>query len=318
MNAADLKQIAVLRALDDAALTGLASALEERDCADGQAIFAEGDPGDAMFFLSAGSVRIEKQTGADAAGRKTLAVLETGDYFGEMSLFDQQPRSASAVAAGATRLLRLSQAAFETLQKEGSRAAMSVLFAMIRTSGERIRRLNAQVIVYDEIGKAIGESQNLEELLTVVLQQLCRATLADWGMIALRAQFSQRIEVRGLVDLELTAAQREDIAGGVGIVAQALQTGHAQLVRNLAEEEAFKAAERLGFESPALLLAPIQVGDQSLGLIVLGGQAPGQFDANDLNLARGVARQTAQAILNARHREEEQARTRHGRQFVRF
>jgi len=318
MNLADLKPIAVLRALDEAALTVLAGALEERDCADGQAIFAEGDPGDAMFFISAGSVRIEKRTGADTSIAKTLAVLEVGNYFGEMSIFDQKPRSASAVADGPTHLLRLSQAAFEALQKEGSRAGMSVLFAMIRTSGERIRRLNAQVIVYDEIGKAIGESQNLEQLLDVVLHQLCRATLADWGLVALRAQFSDRLEVRGLVDLELTVAQREDIASGVGIVAQALQSPQDQLVRNLAEDETFKSSERLGFETPALLLAPIQVAGQSLGLIVLGGQKAGQFDANDLNLARGVARQTAQAILNARHREEEQARARHGRQFVRF
>jgi GAF domain-containing protein len=174
------------------------------------------------------------------------------------------------------------------------------------------------VIVYDEIGKAIGESQNLEQLLDVVLRQLCRATLADWGLVALRAQFSDSLEVRGQVDLELTAAQREDIGRGMGIVAQALQSSQDQLVRDLDEDETFKSAARLGFETPALLLAPIQVGSQSLGLIVLGGQRPGQFDANDLNLARGVARQTAQAILNARHREEEQARARHGRQFVRF
>ena len=189
---------------------------------------------------------------------------------------------------------------------------------MIRTSGDRIRQLNAQVIVYDEIGKAIGESQSLEQLLDVVLHQLCRAALADWGLVALRAQFSDRLEVRGAVDLELTAAQREDIANGVGIVAQALATPDDYLVRDLSEHEVLKAIGRLGFETPALVLAQIQVGGQSLGLIALGSSQPGQFDANDLNLARGVARQTAQAILNARHREEDQARARHGRQFVRF
>jgi CRP-like cAMP-binding protein len=263
-------------------------------------------------------VRIEKQIAADASHRKTLALLEAGDYFGEMSLFDRQPRSAFAVAAGATRLLQFSQTAFDALPKQGSQAGMSVLFAMIRTSGERIRRLNAQVIVYDEIGKAIGESQHLEQLLEVVLRQLCRATLADWGLVALRAQFSDRLEVRSTVNLQLTAAQREDVAAGKGIVAHALQTPCEQLVRNLAEEEAFKSCARLGFETPALVLAPIQVGGQTLGLILLGDAQPGQFDPNDLNLARGVARQAAQAILNARHREEEQARARHGRQFVRF
>jgi GAF domain-containing protein len=51
---------------------------------------------------------------------------------------------------------------------------------------------------------------------------------------------------------------------------------------------------------------------------VLGGKERGQLDLNALHLAQGVARQAAQAILNARHREEEQARSRHSKQFVRF
>jgi len=51
---------------------------------------------------------------------------------------------------------------------------------------------------------------------------------------------------------------------------------------------------------------------------MLGGHEPAQFDLNALNLVRGVARQASQAILNARHREEQQARSRHSRQFVRF
>ena len=54
------------------------------------------------------------------------------------------------------------------------------------------------------------------------------------------------------------------------------------------------------------------------GLIMLGGNEREQLDVNALHLARGVARQAGQAILNARHREEEQARSRHSRQFVRF
>jgi GAF domain-containing protein len=136
--------------------------------------------------------------------------------------------------------------------------------------------------------------------------------------VVLRAQFSERLELRGTFQLELTDAQREDLTAGKGFLAPALRESREQLVRNLSEEEPFQSCARLGFETAALLLEPIQIENQSLGWIVLGGQQPGQFDLNDLNLARGVARQTAQAILNARHREEEQARARHAKQFVRF
>ena len=318
MTPGELKQIAVLQALDPVALADLAAVIEEREYAGGRTIFGEGEPGDGMFFIASGSVRIEKQTGTDASKRKILTVLEPGDYLGELALFDDQPRSASAVAAGATRLLRLSKAAFDALVKEGGRGGTSVLFAIIQTAGERIRRLSAQVIVYDEIGKAIGESKTLEQLLEVVLFQLCRATLADWGLVALRAQFSDRLELRGAVNLQLTAAQKEDIAAGKGFFTPALREPREQMVRQFEAEEPFQSCPRLGFETPSLLLAPILIEDQSLGLIVLGGQQPGHFNLNDLNLARGVALQAAQAILNARHREEEQARTRHGRQFVKF
>jgi len=320
MNPDLLKRIAALRAMDDAALARLAAVLEPCDFADGQVVFREGDPGEGMHFIVSGAVRIEKRTGTAAAagGSKTLAILEAGDYFGEMSLFDQQPRSASAVAAGPTQTLRLSAAAFGTLHGGAAHAGLSVLFAMIRTAGDRIRRLNAQVVVYDEIGKAIGEAKTLEQLLDVVLRQLGQATLADWGLIVLRSQFSDRLEIRSTLELPLTAGQREDLMSGKGFLAPAMRAGGGSIVADIATEAAFQSCGRLGFETPSLLLMPVSVEGQALGLITLGGRQAGQFDLNDLNLARGVARQAAQAILNARHREEEQARARHGRQFVRF
>lgn len=313
-----LRQMGVLQSLDAVALAALAEAIEERELADGTVVFREGDPGDGMYFIGSGAVRIEKRTGAAAVEHKTLAIIEAGDYFGEMSLFDQQPRSASAVTAGATRLYRLSTAAFNALHGRGGNAGLSVLFAMIRTAGDRIRRLNAQVVVYDEIGKAIGEAKTLDELLEVVLRQLAQATGADWGLVVLRSQFSDRLEVRCACNLALAPEQREAAASGGGYLAPGLADPQGCLLADLVADPKFASCARLGFETAPMLLMPVSVSGEVLGLITLGGRQAGQFDANDLNLARGVARQAAQAILNARHREEEQARARHGRQFVRF
>jgi len=318
MNPEELKHIPVLHAMDGDALARLGEALVEQDYADGQAVFAEGDAGDSMFFILQGCVRIEKRTQASGAAHKALAVLEAGDYFGEMALLDQKARSASAVAAGGARILRLSKAAFDQMQGGGSAAGMSVLFAMIRTSSERIRRLSAQVVVYDEVGKAIGESRDLQALSDVILQQLTAATNADWGFLLLRSQFSDGLELRGQTNLTLTPAQQEAVFNAQGFLGPVLQNPGDQLVASIDEQEPFKSCARLGFETTSLLLSPIAVEGQILGLIVLGGNERGQFDLNALNLARGVARQTAQAILNARHREEEQARLRHSRHFVRF
>jgi len=318
MNPEELKHIAVLHELDDNTRARLASALEEKEYNDGQTLFREGDTDDSMYFIVKGRIRIEKRAQAASALHKILAVLEAGDYFGEMALLDQKPRSASAVAAGGVRILRLSKSAFDQIQRESSAAGMSVLFAMIRTSSERIRRLSAHVVVYDEVGKTIGEAQDVQALLDVILQQLSSATSADWGLLVLRSQFSNRFEVRSQANLTLTSTQREAVSNGQGFLALVLNDPQDRLVANFHEEEPFKSCVRLGFESASLLLSPIIPQGQLLGLIVLGGQDPGQLDLNALNLVRGVARQAAQAVLNARHREEEQARLRHSRQFVRF
>jgi CRP/FNR family transcriptional regulator, cyclic AMP receptor protein len=318
MNPEELKHIAVLQAMDDDALARLAGALEEKQYADGRIVFSEGDPGDSMYFILKGRVRIEKRAQATGAAHKILTVLEAGDYFGEMALLDQKPRSASAVAAGAVGILRLSKAAFDQMQAGSSVAGMSVLFAMIRTSSERIRRLSTQLVVYDEVGKAIGEAHDLQTLLEVILQQLSTATGGDWGLFVLCSQFSDRLELRSQANLTLTPTQAEAIRNGQGFLGLVVQNPQDHLVANFNEQEPFKSCPRLGFETPSLLLSPITLEGQLLGLIVLGGNGRDQFDVNALNLTLGVARQAAQAILNSRHREEESARSRHSRQFVRF
>jgi CRP-like cAMP-binding protein len=316
MKIEELKQVGVLQAMGEETLTRAASVLQEIDCVDGQLVVAEGDPGDSMYFIVQGCVRIEKLVQGASVPSKILAVLEAGDYFGEMALLDQKPRSASAIATGPARLLRLSRTGFEQLQAQG-KVGMNVLFAMLHTSNERIRRLSAQVIVYDAVGKAIGESRTLQQLLDAVLKHLSAAVLADWGLLVLRSSFSSNLEVLSALNLKLDRGQEQAIADAKGFLRLALEDGRERVWSDF-NRELPEGISRLGFETASLMWAPICVEQDLLGLIVLGTQTPAQFDLNALNLVKGVARQTAQAILNARHREEEQARARHARQFVRF
>lgn len=74
----------------------LASLSRERKLKAGQVVFREGDPGDAMYVVLGGRILISKFI--PGAGEEALAFLERGDYFGEMALIDQAPRSAQARA----------------------------------------------------------------------------------------------------------------------------------------------------------------------------------------------------------------------------
>jgi GAF domain-containing protein len=174
------------------------------------------------------------------------------------------------------------------------------------------------LVVYDEVGKAIGEADQLQSLLDRILEQLLSGTAADWGLLLLRSQFSNRLELRSILNLSLSPAQHEALNNAQGFLGPLVQAPKNHIVPDFDEHELSSTLPRLGFETSSLLISPIMLGDVLLGLIILGGLERDQFDLNMLNLTKGVARQAAQAILNARHREEEQARSRHGREFVRF
>jgi CRP-like cAMP-binding protein len=92
-----LLNIAVFGGLPDAAMDRLLPLITLRDHKEGDTICAEGDPGREMFILRSGSVEVRKRA---REGKRIikLARLAKGDCFGEMSLIDIQPRSATVLA----------------------------------------------------------------------------------------------------------------------------------------------------------------------------------------------------------------------------
>jgi len=78
--------------------------------ADGEAVFREGDVGDAAYLIESGSVVIRKEV---EEGEMDLATLLPGEFFGEMSIIDGSPRMASAFACHETVLIKIPRAQFE-------------------------------------------------------------------------------------------------------------------------------------------------------------------------------------------------------------
>ena len=111
----------------------------------GARIFEEGDQGKEMYVVAEGRVRIGKQMAGD--GEEALAVLERGDFFGEMSLIDGQPRSAGASAhGGELTVLALDQAAVHAVLAMDPQAALSFLQLLCRLIARRLREIDDKVI----------------------------------------------------------------------------------------------------------------------------------------------------------------------------
>lgn len=137
---ATLRACRLFSGLDDATLDVVAGLLRDRRFRRGEIVFHSGDPGDALFVVTAGAVKImlPPEDGAEPA---ILTTVGPGDFFGELALLDGEPRSATAQALRPTETFVLRRDAFESLL-DREPALRRVLFAAL---AREIRRLTAQV-----------------------------------------------------------------------------------------------------------------------------------------------------------------------------
>jgi signal transduction histidine kinase len=108
---------------------------------EGEIIFREGDPGDLLYLVGEGSVKISKS--GRGGQQETLGFIQSGNFFGEMALLDGKPRSAMAMAAEPTLLGTVDESTFQhILELAPSRLHMNFL----RSVSERLRAVNSHFI----------------------------------------------------------------------------------------------------------------------------------------------------------------------------
>lgn len=128
-----VRQVSLFRALDDQHTNQLAGMLRERRFTKGELVFDQGDPGDSLFVIVSGRVRIFL---ASPDGREaTIRILEPGTSFGELAVLDRAPRSASAVAHEDAVTLVLYRDDFMNLLRE----SFPLVEHVIQLLAERVR-----------------------------------------------------------------------------------------------------------------------------------------------------------------------------------
>lgn len=106
---------------------------------DGENIIRQGETGDSMYVVQGGRVEVLQES--EEVGEQHLAFLNAGDFFGEMSVFEKEVRSATVRAAGEARVLKIDKRALLTRIREDPLLAMNLL----KTMSHRIRRLNEEI-----------------------------------------------------------------------------------------------------------------------------------------------------------------------------
>ncbi|MFA6033257.1 MAG: cyclic nucleotide-binding domain-containing protein [Myxococcota bacterium] len=109
----------------------------------GKHIFEEGTEGDKLFLVSDGSVRISKFI--DGVGEEALSVLKPGAYFGEMSIIDSGPRSATALAHTDCEVWEISRDEFIRILQSDRDLSFHVLWNLLTTLSHRLRETNEKI-----------------------------------------------------------------------------------------------------------------------------------------------------------------------------
>ena len=139
-----LKDVELFRNLSDRVLQEILVLMTTHDYQRGQTIFAEGDPGDALYLILEGEVRISKNI--PGVGEEALAFLPDGSCFGEMALMEgRMARSASAIAQKDCEIARLTQRDFLELMERDKDLAIEILWGFVRILSLRLRNSNDKV-----------------------------------------------------------------------------------------------------------------------------------------------------------------------------
>ncbi len=148
-----LRRVKILAEMNDQQLGRFVQFMEVQQVQQFREIVKQGEQGDSMFMVLEGEVRVRLMI---AGKETTLTTLGAGEFFGEMSLFDQQPRSADVVANKDCVLLKVSAGKFEKLLQDQPDLAAPFLVGICRTVANRMRGSNKKLKDTLNFGRAAG------------------------------------------------------------------------------------------------------------------------------------------------------------------
>ena len=135
-----IKKAAIFADLEGDELERVAEICNEQQFKFGKTIFKEDEPGNRLFIIAEGEVRISRNV--PGSGEEALAVLKPGACFGEMSVLDRSTRSTDAIANTDCVLLTITRSDFDMLLDFDRELGYKVLWSVVRLLCDRLRVTN--------------------------------------------------------------------------------------------------------------------------------------------------------------------------------
>jgi sulfate permease, SulP family len=146
----ELAEIELFKGRKPETLTALEQCMDKRSYKAGENIFHRKDQGDELFLIRRGLIRIALPLHRQA-GLHHLATFGRGDFFGEMTFLDGEPRSADAIAETDADLFVLSRKRFDALSNEHIRLTINLMEGLSRALALRLRQTNTELRVLQDM-----------------------------------------------------------------------------------------------------------------------------------------------------------------------
>jgi CRP/FNR family transcriptional regulator, cyclic AMP receptor protein len=191
-----LRTVPMFGTFPDEQLRALATMISRRSVGRGAPVMHAGDASDCLYVVLSG--RLKVMLGEADGKEMILSILGPGEFFGEMGLIDESPRSASVVAIEPCELLAMTKGAFRKCLVENTEVAMSVLRVVVKRLREADRKVGslAMLDVYGRVARLLLDMSEEVNGQKVVVRRL---TKQDIGKMV---GASREMVTRVMKDLE--------------------------------------------------------------------------------------------------------------------
>lgn len=194
-NKAFLRRVPLFAGLTEPQLENLAAGSARRSYPKGRTIVAEGEPSQSMYILLAGRAKVQR---SDTEGKEViLAVIGSGEFFGEMSLIDDAPRSASVITLEACEFMAVGKEAFKMMLSQSPEVSMAVMRGLVRRLREADRKIETLALmdVYGRVARVLLDFSEVVGEERIVKNKLPRQEIAK--MIGASREMVSRV-MKGL------------------------------------------------------------------------------------------------------------------------
>ncbi len=302
----------LFESVDESILNNVLSEVKELQFKEGNVIFNEESSGNCLYLILSGGVKLctKTKTGDEA----TFAILHDGDFFGDLELIDNRPRSATAIAHSDCSLATLGKDAFNTMLKSSHQFTLNLL----RMLSLRLRSINQTFILniekhtltaqqqVEKMNKLIEATQivnstlDTDKLLGLILYSASSTVEADRGTLYLVDETKNELwskVAQGSETKEIRLPVGKGIAGYVAATGETINIPDAYADSRF-NPEIDKAT---GYRTKTILCMPMKNKDgKIIGVFQLLNKAKGIFTKDDIEFINALSLHASIAIENAR------------------